>query len=283
MTIGVVGPEAFFEVKYLAHAKQMQAMDLIPEVAGPSRASSAGSRAGSCAPTGRMTPRRSWSRSARCWGRSRRRSTSCATRGSDRRAGLVFRPFPLEDVRGALGGAQRVVVLEKALAVGIGGIVSANVRTALWHQLHGYTVIAGLGGRSITKVAAAAVRGGGARRAEAAQLPRPEERDRRARAGPGARGPRLGPRGEHPPGHRRRRRRAALGASRDMAKQEVGSTRPDLRGRQPAARSRGALGPGADGALQHPHLGPPRLPGVAARRSVRATPWTRRCAPPTAT
>ena len=47
---------------------------------------------------------------------------------------------------------RRVVVLEKALAVGIGGIVSANVRMALAGiDLHGYTVIAGLGGRPITR------------------------------------------------------------------------------------------------------------------------------------
>ena len=63
-----------------------------------------------------------------------------------------FRPFPLEEVRAALAQADRVVVLEKALAVGIGGIVSANVRMALSGiELHGYTVIAGLGGRSITR------------------------------------------------------------------------------------------------------------------------------------
>jgi pyruvate ferredoxin oxidoreductase alpha subunit len=63
-----------------------------------------------------------------------------------------FRPFPLDEVRAALRHAKRVVVLEKALAVGIGGIVSANVRMALSGiQLHGYTVIAGLGGRPITK------------------------------------------------------------------------------------------------------------------------------------
>ncbi len=63
-----------------------------------------------------------------------------------------FRPFPLEAVRAALGHAQRVLVLEKALAVGVGGIVSANVRMALAGiQLHGYTAIAGLGGRPITK------------------------------------------------------------------------------------------------------------------------------------
>ena len=34
ITIGaMVGPEAFMEVKYLAHAKQMQALELIPEIA----------------------------------------------------------------------------------------------------------------------------------------------------------------------------------------------------------------------------------------------------------
>ena len=54
-------------------------------------------------------------------------STSCASEGvRDRRArrSSRFRPFPLDEVRAALAGAQRVVVLEKALAVGIGGIVS---------------------------------------------------------------------------------------------------------------------------------------------------------------
>ena len=63
-----------------------------------------------------------------------------------------FRPFPLDLVRAALEHARRVVVLEKALAVGIGGIVTANVHMALAGvELHGYTVIAGLGGRPITK------------------------------------------------------------------------------------------------------------------------------------
>ena len=39
ITIGaMVGPEAFMEVKYLAHAKQMQALELIPEIADRLRA-----------------------------------------------------------------------------------------------------------------------------------------------------------------------------------------------------------------------------------------------------
>jgi len=44
------------------------------------------------------------------------------------------------------------VVIEKSLAVGLGGIVSDGVRKSLSGiQLKGYTVIAGLGGRNITR------------------------------------------------------------------------------------------------------------------------------------
>ena len=45
---------------------------------------------------------------------------------------------------------KRVVVLEKCLAVGLGGIVSDGVRKALvgHRSCNGYTVIAGLGGRA---------------------------------------------------------------------------------------------------------------------------------------
>jgi pyruvate ferredoxin oxidoreductase alpha subunit len=63
-----------------------------------------------------------------------------------------FRPHPLEAVRTALARAERVVVLEKAFAVGAGGIVGQNVRLALSGlppRVH--DVVAGLGGRPITK------------------------------------------------------------------------------------------------------------------------------------
>jgi pyruvate ferredoxin oxidoreductase alpha subunit len=63
-----------------------------------------------------------------------------------------FRPFPLAALRAALAGAKRVVVLEKCLAVGLSGIVSDGVRKSLSGiQLNGYTVVAGLGGRAITR------------------------------------------------------------------------------------------------------------------------------------
>jgi pyruvate ferredoxin oxidoreductase alpha subunit len=45
-----------------------------------------------------------------------------------------------------------MVVLEKSLAVGIGGMVSHNLLMAVAGiPLHAYTVVAGLGGRAITK------------------------------------------------------------------------------------------------------------------------------------
>src|SRR5690606_33371775 len=42
-----------------------------------------------------------------------------------------FRPSPAEELREAMADAGLVIVLEKALAVGAGGIVGADVRLAL--------------------------------------------------------------------------------------------------------------------------------------------------------
>jgi pyruvate ferredoxin oxidoreductase alpha subunit len=63
----------------------------------------------------------------------------------------LFRPFPIIQVREALRRARRVVVLEKSLAVGLGGILATNVGMALAaYPVDVYTVVAGLGGRPIT-------------------------------------------------------------------------------------------------------------------------------------
>jgi pyruvate ferredoxin oxidoreductase alpha subunit len=154
-TIGaVVGPEAFFEVKYLAHAKQMDALDLIPAVA-TEFAAAFGRESGGLIRTYRAEDADTIVVAlGSVLGTIEDVVDELRERGV--KIGVVgiksFRPFPLEEVREALGHARRVVVLEKALAVGIGGIASANVRMALSGiDLHGYTVIAGLGGRPITK------------------------------------------------------------------------------------------------------------------------------------
>ena len=150
----MVGPEAFMEVKYLAHAKQMSALELIPDLAADFR-QAFGRESG-----GLIRSYRSEDAETIIVALGSVLGTIQDTIDELREDGMKigavgitsFRPFPLEQLRAALAGAQRVVVVEKALAVGIGGIVSANVRIALTGiALHGYTVIAGLGGRPITK------------------------------------------------------------------------------------------------------------------------------------
>ena len=155
VTIGaMVGPEAFTEVKYLAHAKQLQALDLIPRVSA--EFGSAFNRlSGGLVRTYRADDAETIVVAlGSVLGTIEDAIDEMRERGVSIGALAIksFRPFPLEEVREALAGARRVVVLEKALAVGIGGIVSANVRMALSGiQLDGYTVIAGLGGRPITR------------------------------------------------------------------------------------------------------------------------------------
>jgi pyruvate ferredoxin oxidoreductase alpha subunit len=159
----MVGPEAFTEVRYLAHARQQQALELIPQVAAEF-AQEFGRTSGF---QGLVPPSQHGGGLVRPY-RTEGASTVVVALGSvlgtikdvvdELRAdgtpigtlGITsFRPFPRDAVRDALRGCERVVVLEKALAVGVGGIVSADVRAAA--GVPSYTVIAGLGGRAITK------------------------------------------------------------------------------------------------------------------------------------
>src|SRR4051794_23711953 len=154
LTIGaMVGPEAFAEVRYLMHAKQMQALDAIPEIAAEFETAFG-------RPSGGLV--RGY--------RTEDADTVVVALGSvlgtledvvdelrerGERVGALaircFRPWPAAEVRAALSHVKRVVVLEKAFAVGIGGIVGLNVRLALdGLGIHVHDVVAGLGGRAIT-------------------------------------------------------------------------------------------------------------------------------------
>jgi pyruvate ferredoxin oxidoreductase alpha subunit len=150
----MVGPEAFTEVRYLAHAKQMLALERIPALAAEFQ-QIFGRDSGGLVHTYKAEDAETMIVAlGSVLGTIK--DTVDEMREEGHKIGVLgltsFRPFPLQQVREALENAQRVVVLEKALAVGIGGIVSSNVRTALSGiQLHGYTAIAGLGGRAITK------------------------------------------------------------------------------------------------------------------------------------
>jgi pyruvate ferredoxin oxidoreductase alpha subunit len=150
----MVGPEAFAEVRYLAHAKQMQALELIPRHAAEFRDIFGRDTGGLVREYRADDAETIVVALGSVLGTIK--DTVDEMRAEGHRIGALgvvsFRPFPLAEVRRILAPAQRVVVLEKSLAVGIGGILSANVRMALSGvQLHGYTVIAGLGGRPITR------------------------------------------------------------------------------------------------------------------------------------
>jgi pyruvate ferredoxin oxidoreductase alpha subunit len=155
LTIGaMVGPEAFTEVKYLMHAKQMQALDLLPEISGEFT-QAFGRTSG-----GLLRPYRSADAETIVVALGSVLGTIEEVVDELRSDGVsigavgikCFRPYPLEEIRAALSSARRVVVLEKAFAVGVGGIVGQNVRLALSQlPVSVFDVVGGLGGRPITR------------------------------------------------------------------------------------------------------------------------------------
>ncbi|WP_369161082.1 transketolase C-terminal domain-containing protein [Candidatus Thiodiazotropha sp. LNASS1] len=150
----MVGPEAFTEVRYLAHHKQLQALELIPEIAEEFKTIFGRDSGGLISNY-----------------RTEDAETIIVTLGSvigtiadvidtmrdaGHKIGAIslrcYRPFPKELLRKALLECQRVVVFEKCLAVGMGGIVANNVRMSTRGlSTPVYTVIGGLGGRPITR------------------------------------------------------------------------------------------------------------------------------------
>jgi pyruvate ferredoxin oxidoreductase alpha subunit len=158
----MVGPEAFMEVRYLAHAKQMKALELIPGWAEEFRAVF-GRVSG-----GLLHRYRTEDADTVVVALGSVLGTIKDTVDELRKDGLkigvlgisCFRPWPMAAVRAALGNAKRVVVIEKSLAVGLGGIVSSNVYNSYTgHADAVHAVIAGLGGRSITRASLARLLG----------------------------------------------------------------------------------------------------------------------------
>lgn len=78
-------------------------------------------------------------------------------RAEGRRVGLlkirVFRPFPAQLVREALASIQKVVVIDRNISFGMGGIFAQEIKSVLYNThdrppIFGF--VAGLGGRDIT-------------------------------------------------------------------------------------------------------------------------------------
>ncbi len=150
----MVGPEAFTEVKYLGHIKQLEALDRIPEIQSEFQ-QIFGRDSGGLLHSYRTEDAETI---VLCLGSitGTIRDVVDARRERGDKIGVVslvaFRPFPTAAVHDALDGAKRVLVVEKAFSSGIGGIVAAHVRGALeGSDIQIYELIAGLGGRDVTQ------------------------------------------------------------------------------------------------------------------------------------
>jgi pyruvate ferredoxin oxidoreductase alpha subunit len=155
VTIGaMVGPEAFTEVRCLAHATHLQALARIPGLT-EEFAGAFGRGYGD----GLVRPYRCDDADTVVVALGSVLGTLQETVDELRADGVsvgvlgltTFRPFPAAAVAAALRGARRVVVLERAFSVGVGGIVTADIAAAGAGPDRRYTVVAGLGGRPVTR------------------------------------------------------------------------------------------------------------------------------------
>ena len=150
----MVPPEYFTEVRYLAHKRQQDSLSVI-EKAGRDFCEQFGRKSGGLVHEYNME----------------NADTVIVTMGSV--AGTVkdtidelnekggkfgvlsivsYRPFPFDTIKQALAKAKRIIVLEKAFAVGVGGILSQEIELLMkGRDCKIDSVIAGLGGRAITK------------------------------------------------------------------------------------------------------------------------------------
>jgi pyruvate ferredoxin oxidoreductase alpha subunit len=150
----MVGPEAFAEVRYLAHQKHFQALEAIPRISQEFQnifqRSSGGLLNLYCTDDAETLLLALGSVNGTI------KDAVDDLREEGWPVGSIqlcsYRPFPSQVLRHVVHNAKRVIVIEKDLAVGKGGIVSGDVKIAL----QGLptivdTVIAGLGGRAIPK------------------------------------------------------------------------------------------------------------------------------------
>jgi pyruvate ferredoxin oxidoreductase alpha subunit len=155
VTIGaMVGPEAFTEVKFLEAHRQLRALDAVQETAGRYR-DVVGRDTGGLTTSYRLDGAdiavvalgSVLGAAADVVDDLRETGVAVGTLGV-----TCFRPWPLDEIREALAGVSRVIVLNRAFSVGSGSILGADVRLSLAAEpTRVYDVVLGLGGRPVTR------------------------------------------------------------------------------------------------------------------------------------
>jgi pyruvate ferredoxin oxidoreductase alpha subunit len=154
VSIGVVvGPDAYTEVLYLGHRKHIRALEVIDDVSKEFEAAFKREAGGLI----------------RCYRTEDADEVLVAMgslvgsikdvvdekRAQGQKVGVVsicsFRPFPTKEIHAALKNAKHIIVVEKALAPGQGGILATHVKMAMECCTSVATLISGLGGRPIFK------------------------------------------------------------------------------------------------------------------------------------
>ncbi|MDJ0864948.1 MAG: transketolase C-terminal domain-containing protein [Myxococcota bacterium] len=150
----MVGPEAFTEVLYLAHHKQTDALELIPQQAAEFEAIFGRDSGGLLKTYDTEDADTIIVTLGSVVGTIK--EVLAEMRAEGEKIGVVairsLRPFPKDLMHQVLEKARRVIVFEKGLAVGIGGVLALHVRYALGsYSRPMYSIIGGLGGRAITR------------------------------------------------------------------------------------------------------------------------------------
>jgi pyruvate ferredoxin oxidoreductase alpha subunit len=150
----MVGPEAFEEVRYLAHLRQLDALERIPAIAQEFFEATGRQSGGLVRPYRLDDAEIVVVAMGSVLGTLK--DAVDARRESGELVGVLgvtsFRPFPSDAVRDALARARQVVVLEKAFSIGAGGVLSTDIAIAMHRdETILRTVVAGLGGRAITR------------------------------------------------------------------------------------------------------------------------------------
>lgn len=151
---GITSPDHYFEFRYKIH----HAMEQVPEIArkvdaqfksrfgrsygsiekyGPEEAEVLLITAGAITSTSRTVIRKMVEKGAAVGGVKVK----------------MFRPFPSKEFHQAIQGAKKIVVVERDLSSGVGGIIAQELRASLYHRerrppIFGF--VSGLGGRDIT-------------------------------------------------------------------------------------------------------------------------------------
>ena len=151
---GMIGPEFFYEERYVMHRESMETLSVYPRICREFE--QAFGRQYDVCETYRTDDAELVVVTAGTITSVSRIAVDEAREGG-KKVGLMklrlFRPVPFERWREALGTASKIAVIDRNMSAGLGGVFASEVKSALFaldKRPAVYSIIAGLGGRDVT-------------------------------------------------------------------------------------------------------------------------------------